>query len=93
MERVTFYTAINKEVTYYGLVRLGIIFGTIFTVITCCLFGLMICLAGSIPGYILGSYISKHLHRGNIMRWCYWHLPGFLFAKTQIPESCYRRFL
>lgn len=93
MEQTPFYTAINKEITYYGLVRLGIIFGGVGVFITCCVFGLMICLAGAIPGYILGAYLSKHLHSGNLMRWCYWHLPSFLFKRYKLPDSCYRYFL
>ena len=89
-----FNRALNKEATYYGLVRLGIICGAIGCILTASKFGLLFGLGGAVPGYLIGSVLSKQIHQGKVQRWFYWHLPSrLILKKSKLPESMQRWFM
>ena len=88
-----FSRVINTEVKYYGLARLGIVFGALFSIITVIFLVFMFGFAGSVPGYIVRSYLSGHLHSGRLQRFCYWNLSSILFVRYEVPPSYRRSFM
>ena len=89
-----FNVALNSEVTVYGLVLTGIVYGAIASFLAAICLGVIWAFSGSVPGYILGCAISKMMHTGELQRKLYWYLPGrFLLLNDRMPSSWQRWYL
>ncbi len=94
MARRDFNNCLNKEHKAYncsiGSLLFGGIFFSIFTLIKGFLWGI----GGSAIGFMLGRFLSKHWHEGNIQRSVYWHLPFVkALVDSNMPESHHRKIM
>jgi hypothetical protein len=89
-----FCRAYNKEQTIYGLKITGLMFAFAGSIIAIIKLGIIWFMIGSIPGYIIGSIISIHIHKGHLQKWLYWNTPliRFLIGR-KLPPSWQRSFV
>lgn len=94
MDRITINRCLNKEMQFYGLKFTGILSGFLIGILVLLKFDFTFAIIGGVGGYLLGAELSGSWHKGDIHRWCYWHLPTQLFfASKYLPKSCDRKLL
>lgn len=87
---IEFQDCVNSQNRYFlGCSMLGIIFGSLSIFILWPLVHLSIGFGSSFPVAMVGNYISKHLHAGNIQKWMYWNLGLY----RSLPRSFVNRYL
>lgn len=89
-----FHKAYNTEQTIYGLKITGLMFAFLGSIIVAIKLGIIWFMIGAIPGYIIGSVISTHIHKGHLQKWLYWNTPLIrLLSGRKLPPSWQRWFL
>ncbi|MBP7189645.1 MAG: hypothetical protein KA998_00145 [Rickettsiaceae bacterium] len=92
MNRRVFSTCLNKERKIYNCSVWAFICGGLALLFAGLAKGLLWGMGLGVGGFLLGSFLSKQWHQGNIQRLIYAHIP---FAKyivdKNMPESHHRR--
>jgi len=81
---------LRAEAKIFGKSKLGIVCAVIGCLIAMIFLGMLLCVGGALPGYLMGDFLSKTLHDGKAQRWLGWYFPKF--AKTLMPSSSIKSF-
>ncbi len=88
--QVRFWKPLRAVTKIYGMAILGIICGLVGSLIAMMVLGFMWSVAGAIPGYFIGDFLSRNLHDGKVQRMIRWYFPSF--KKSSLPDSCQKYF-
>lgn len=88
--QVRLWQHLRSESKIYGMAILGVICGLVGCLISMMFFGFMWSVAGAIPGYFVGDFLSKALHDGKAQRFIHWYFPNC--SRQRLPDSSVKYF-
>lgn len=88
--QIRFWKPLRSVTKIYGMAVLGIICGLFGCFVSMMFLGVMWSVAGAIPGYFVGDFLSKALHDGKAQRVIRWYFPSF--KKSLLPSSAQKHF-
>lgn len=89
-----FITCLNSEAKIYNFPVAGVVLCIGCLVVAGLIKGLMWALGAGALGFVLGSWLSREWHGGNLQRKMYWYLPWQkVFVHKNLPESHYRNLI
>jgi hypothetical protein len=94
MTRRVFNNCLNLERKAFNFNYGSIIGGAIAGIIPGISSGLMYGFGGGAIGFMVGGWLSKQWHLGNLQRNLYWHLPyARYWLDREVPESHHRELM
>lgn len=89
-----FVTCLNGEAKIYNFPVMAVVLCIASFAVTGLIKGLMWGMGAGALGFVLGSWLSKEWHAGNLQRKMYWQLPGQkLIVHQNLPEAHHRNLM
>lgn len=89
-----FNTCLNKERKVFNCSFPALIVGGVMLTLTGIRFGIVFGLVAAGVGYLLGTYLGKCWHKGELQRYLYLHLPfARLWLDQVAPDSHLRKLI